>query len=129
MYQSYFDGLAHAKESKDEPNCIDQTAKYATPALAARLARANIALDPVFDWDFLIAAQDRQDLRIVSVALTSSTNTAATVRIETSNFGTVSDSDVELSKADAAWQVADIVFWPGTTSETSLDTMLKAAGL
>ncbi|MFT3810924.1 MAG: DUF3828 domain-containing protein [Micropepsaceae bacterium] len=132
MYTTYFDALnaANASDAMDNmPSCIDQTVKYATPELAARLAKTESTDEMVIDWDFLVNGQDFKDLKVVSVKVTSETADAATVRIETMNFETVSETDVQLTKSADGWKVANLVFWPGKPETTSLDDVLKEAGL
>lgn len=132
MYQSYFDALNKADASgsmDDMPNCIDQTEKYATPELAARLAKTDTHPDPVIDWDFLINGQDFKDLKLISAKVTAETSDTATVRVESQNFETKSLTDVELTKTPDGWKVSNLVFWPGEAETTSLDAILNEAGL
>lgn len=131
MYQTYFDALnkADASGSDDMPNCVDQTAKYATPELAARLAKTDSTGEMVIDWDFLVNGQDFKDLKVVSVKVTAEAADTATVRVETQNFETTSETDVLLTRTAEGWKVANLVFWPGKPDSTSLDDVLKEAGL
>lgn len=131
MYQTYFDALnaADASGSDDMPSCVDQTAKYATPELAARLAKTDSTGEMVIDWDFLVNGQDFKDLKVVSVKVTAEAADTATVRVETLNFEAKSETDVLLAKTAEGWKVANLVFWPGKPETTSLDDVLKEAGL
>lgn len=132
MYQTYFDALNKANDSGsmgEMPNCIDHTATYATPELAARLAKTNETDEMVIDWDFLINGQDFKDLKLISAKVTAETADGATVRVESQNFDATSLTDVELTRTADGWKVANLVFWPGEAETTSLDAVLKEAGL
>ena len=131
MYQTYYDALnaANASGSDDMPSCVDQTAKYATPELAARLARTETTDEMVIDWDFLVNGQDFKDLKLISAKVTTETADAATVRVESQNFEAKSLTDVQLIKTAEGWKISDLVFWPGEAETTSLDAILKEAGL
>lgn len=132
MYQTYFDALNAVNKSGDMsamPNVFDQVPKYSTPELAARLKKASEAQEMVIEWDFLVNGQDFQDLKLLSVSRTSGDETTATVRVKTSNMGTESETDVALARTDAGWKVSDFTFWPGKAEQTTLDAILKEAGL
>lgn len=132
MYQTYFDALNGVNASgsmEDMPDAVEQTRKYATADLAARLKRVETHPDMVIDWDFLVDGQDFQDLKLLSVKVSANTGDAATVRVETQNSGTASKSDVVLTRTAEGWRVSNIIFWPDTPDSTSLDAVLKASGL
>lgn len=132
MYQTYFDALNKANDSGsmgEMPNCIDHTAKYATPELATRLAKTNETDEMVIDWDFLINGQDFKDLKLISAKVTAETADTAMVRVESQNFDAKSLTDVQLTKTSDGWKVSDLMFWPGEAEATSLDAILKEAGL
>ena len=132
MYQTYFDALnaADAAGSMEAlPDCVDQTAKYATPELAARLAKTDSTGEMVIDWDFLANGQDFKDLKLISAAMTAEADDTATVRVETQNFEQKSLTDVQLTRTAEGWKISNLVFWPGEAETTSLDAILKEAGL
>ncbi len=132
MYQTYYDALNAGDVSgatENLPNCVDQTAKYATPELAARLKKTESVDDPVIDFDFLVNGQDYKDLKLISAKVKSETADAATVRVESQNFDTKSVTDVLLKKTAAGWKVADLILGPGEAETISLDAILKEGGL
>jgi hypothetical protein len=132
MYQTYYDALnaADAAGSTDNmPDCVSQTAKYATPELAARLAKTDSTGEMVIDWDFLVNGQDFKNLKLISAKVTAETADSATVRVESQNFDAKSNTDVLLTKTAEGWKISNLIFWPGEKETTSLDTILKDAGL
>lgn len=132
MYQTYYDALnaSNATGATDNlPDCVNQTAKYATPELAARLKKTEGIDEPIIDFDFLVNGQDYKDLKLVSVKTTAETADTATVRVESTNFDAKSVTDVSMKKTAAGWKVVDIILGPGDKDSTSLDAILKAGGL
>lgn len=132
MYQTYFDALNAADASgsmENMPDVVSQVQKYATPELAARLAKVDSHPEPVIDWDFLISGQDFKDLKLISVKLLSEADGVARVHVEAQNFETKSDTEVVLNQTENGWGVADLIFGPGAPDSMTLDEVLKESGL
>jgi hypothetical protein len=102
--------------------------RYFDPALAARFKRALASEEPVFDWDWMINAQDFGDLKVVSVETVTEDAASAAVKVTTSNMGQPSVTGYELKKAAAGWKVTDVIFPTEDNKGQRMTDFLTEAG-
>ena len=128
LYESYF---ADLNTPSNDVNVAwwDFSAAYLAPDLAARIKKTEDPNVGPLDVNFLIVAQDFENLKLTSVETTASDATTATVRVTFSNMGAPSVSDVVLAKLPEGWRITDIIAGPGTADQFSLTGILKDLGV
>lgn len=129
LYEGYFAALTAPDGGWPDVRWVDYSAPYLAPDLAARIAKTQTPESDPLDVDFLIVAQDYQDLKLGTIETTASDAASATVRVNFTNMGSPTVSDVKLAKLAEGWRIADIVANAGTPEQFSLTDVLKDMGV
>jgi hypothetical protein len=132
LYTRYFAALngMNANPDASMPEDLDFSAiadRYFDSALATRFKKALESEEPVFDWDWIINAQDFADLKVVRVETVTNDGARAAVKVTISNMGQGSTTGYDLAKTGAGWKITDVIF-PGGEDGQRMTAFLEDAG-